>query len=752
MAIGPWGTVDLRLAASGAASSPFWSRPKVLKWITAGLFATTALWPTAALADPITALIGLIGSSLGGVATGLGLTGIGGALAGVGGFSASAFAAGAALGGSAIFGALVNIGLSVGLSLLAEALRPKPQTPDPGQRMVNYRQNIAYMEIVYGRTRKGGPLAFWQSKGGQRFYDVLIAAHEIDAYESLFADDREVTFVSGSSGTIATPPYNLGGGVLGLDPKRGQAGQTVSGYLSTFAPSVTSAHDFAGLAHIAAVCNNVEPEKYTEIYPSGREPAITALVRGKKIFDPRTNTTAWSDNAALVIADWITSEDGLNREVDWDDVAIEADVCDETVLDRNGVAQKRWTLNGMYLLSEARETVRAQLGVACDAFFYERHDGKVGFTVGRFIAPTVTISDRHILVAQYTSGLDGTDNVNAQVVNYMAPARGWLEAPSAAIKASDATGEPYEEDTINVYWINSHNQACRVAKRLLKSRRAEWRAALTVNCQGAKLQEQRFFTLDHDEAGIATVMEVDSLSRNEDGISYTVQCHSVTSADFDFAAVTEEPEPPKRTTISNDNSIPAPGSVTATGVAGGLKVTWAAPARTSLSTVVRVRTVSGPGQWQEVAVRSGQTEITIAGLATVSHHVQAQHVTASGRGSNWAPADGSGNPTLTATPGVPAPLAPEPAVFTVTGGTGNATVNFTTANDPAVAGTIFRRNTSNTETGATLVGTVYSGPNASLSFTDTPLAAGTYYYFARGLNSAGAESTAAAASGAVTVV
>jgi hypothetical protein len=90
-------------------------------------------------------------------------------------------------------------------------------------------------------------------------------------------------------------------------------------------------------------------------------------------------------------------------------------------------------------------------------------------------------------------------------------------------------------------------------------------------------------------------------------------------------------------------------------------------------------------------------------------------------------------------------------VFTVTGGVGDADVDFTTANNPAVAGTVFRRNTSNTETGATLVGTVYSGPNAALSFTDTPLAAGSYWYFARGLNSAGAESTAAAASGSVTV-
>jgi hypothetical protein len=45
-------------------------------------------------------------------------------------------------------------------------------------------------------------------------------------------------------------------------------------------------------------------------YPNGI-PLFTAVVRGKRVFDPRSSTTAWSDNAALCIRDYLTSAYGL---------------------------------------------------------------------------------------------------------------------------------------------------------------------------------------------------------------------------------------------------------------------------------------------------------------------------------------------------------------------------------------------------------------------------------------------------------
>ena len=68
-------------------------------------------------------------------------------------------------------------------------------------------------------------------------------------------------------------------------------------------------------------------------------PEFVARVRGLKVLDPRNATTAWSDNPALCLADFVSSPVyGWGRQVDWDSVEGAADACDEVVA---GEARRR---------------------------------------------------------------------------------------------------------------------------------------------------------------------------------------------------------------------------------------------------------------------------------------------------------------------------------------------------------------------------------------------------------------------------
>ena len=40
-------------------------------------------------------------------------------------------------------------------------------------------------------------------------------------------------------------------------------------------------------------------------------PNISAIVKGRKVYDPRTTSTVWSDNAALCVLDYLLSDFGL---------------------------------------------------------------------------------------------------------------------------------------------------------------------------------------------------------------------------------------------------------------------------------------------------------------------------------------------------------------------------------------------------------------------------------------------------------
>jgi hypothetical protein len=75
----------------------------------------------------------------------------------------------------------------------------------------------------------------------------------------------------------------------------GAPGQTADADMMAALPGVwTSAHVMTGLAYVRITC------KYNSSAFAQGYPQYSAVVRGAKLLDPRTNTTAWSENLALM--------------------------------------------------------------------------------------------------------------------------------------------------------------------------------------------------------------------------------------------------------------------------------------------------------------------------------------------------------------------------------------------------------------------------------------------------------------------
>ena len=87
-----------------------------------------------------------------------------------------------------------------------------------------------------------------------------------------------------------------------ITPHTGADDQTVDTGLSGAVSNWTSNHRLRGTAYLY-----VKLEFDQDAFPSGL-PTITADVKGVKVYDPRTSTTAWSDNPALCIRDYLTNE------------------------------------------------------------------------------------------------------------------------------------------------------------------------------------------------------------------------------------------------------------------------------------------------------------------------------------------------------------------------------------------------------------------------------------------------------------
>lgn len=133
-----------------------------------------------------------------------------------------------------------------------------------------------------------------------------------------------------------------------------------------------------------------------EIFGSTGVPNISALVRGKKVYDPRTATTVWSNNAALCVADYLRSDEGMRAtsgEVPDSEVTAAANICDETVevsLDTDEV-QARYTCDLSITTDRSPRDALAEL-LTCMS-------GRAVWTQGRWLVrpgayrtPTVTIT------------------------------------------------------------------------------------------------------------------------------------------------------------------------------------------------------------------------------------------------------------------------------------------------------------------------------------------------------------------------
>lgn len=109
----------------------------------------------------------------------------------------------------------------------------------------------------------------------------------------------------------------------------GAPGQTADvGLISALPALWTSNHRGDGLCYLV-----IELDYDPSTFPNGI-PNVSAVVRGLKCYDPRTSTTAWTDNPALLMRGYYLHPLGANRsssEIDDTAVIAAANVCDGSV-------------------------------------------------------------------------------------------------------------------------------------------------------------------------------------------------------------------------------------------------------------------------------------------------------------------------------------------------------------------------------------------------------------------------------------
>ena len=464
------------------------------------------------------------------------------------------------------------------------------------------RSPIAARSIIYGRCRVSGTIVYISTTGAKNEYlhlVVALAGHEVEAIDEIYFNDEEVPL----TGNLPTGFYS---GVALINKKRGVPNDTADQDLIDATVNLTdgkwtSDHKLSGIAYLY-----VRLTWDAEKYPSGI-PNISAVVRGKKVLDPRTSTTAYSANAALCLRDYLTTSLGMGMTTaEMDDTAFgaAANICDENVEIKpvttpTPTEENRYEANGVVSTSASPdENIGKLLSAMGGLIAYT--GGKIAPYAAAYRIPTVTFSEKHfvgpISVQTRTSARDRVNSVKGV---YLSEINNWqvTDFPTItdATYVSDDNGSVFFRDVVLPFTTSS---SCAQRLAVIELRRAreeitmsarfrleamQVRAGDTVMITNAKLgwSAKVFEVMEWNFASGGNPPEVfvDMTLRETDSSVYS---WNVTDEIYTAGAL--------NTTLPNPFTIAAPTnlSLTANGttqfvqldgtVIPRIKVAWSAPA------------------------------------------------------------------------------------------------------------------------------------------------------------------------------
>jgi hypothetical protein len=358
---------------------------------------------------------------------------------------AGAAASIAAAGGVAAYATAAAV-MGALTATVSQLLAETPKNFDLGDQLrgqlITTRVPAGDARVVYGETRLGGNIVYIETTGAKNetmYQAMTLAGHEIDSIQTIYVNDEALTLTLSGNSYVTT--YKNNANALSFNWLLGSETQTP---LAFFSGTKAANYPFKGIATLGAKLVFDQ-----DTFPQGI-PNITVKLRGKKVYDPRTTTTAYSNNAALCIRDYLTDTNfGLGAtvsEIDEQSFEDAADICDENVALAAGGTEKRYTINGAFSSAEKPKEVLAKMLTACGGKL-AYVGGKWNLRVAAYRSPTITLTEDDIVgPVTMQASQSRRDIFNAVKGTYSEP--GTLYQPASFPPVTNATYESQDGERI----------------------------------------------------------------------------------------------------------------------------------------------------------------------------------------------------------------------------------------------------------------------------------------------------------------
>lgn len=334
-------------------------------------------------------------------------------------------------------------------------------------------------QIIYGRARVGGLLSFVQTVNNNQdlLLFITVAGHEIAEVEKIYFDDEEIVFGGDGWADYSVRPdgtnNNRWENKVYREVQLGTTGQSALATLVTDSGGTwTSEHKQAGRAGVY-----LRMKWDVTLFPNG-VPDVSFLIKGKPVYDPRTTSTAWSENPALIVGDILMDDDwgygAALAELDDTTWQTAANACEDTITLLDSETEDRYTCNGSFLSDETpQEILEFSLSAMMGDVVKVENVWKI--YAGVYRSPSITLSEDDILGPLTIQTMTSRrDNFNAVRGTFVDPGSNYEEADFSPYindfyKSQDNDERVWED--VQFPLVTSETQAQRMAKLLLERQR-----------------------------------------------------------------------------------------------------------------------------------------------------------------------------------------------------------------------------------------------------------------------------------------
>lgn len=527
---------------------------------------------------------------------------------------------------ASVIGTAVGIGSSFALSAaMGGGGGRAEQAAQDRKHMV--RGTAEPRQVIYGTARVSGSLVYAGSSGPNKAFLHLVlpvATHRCKSIGIVWLNGMAILPSQlDANGNLTDTAHPMHGRVR-IQRVLGNHTAPPADLIAESPDGHTVNHAIFGACYLY-IRLQYDPERMPNI------PNVECLVEGRDdIWDPRSNTTGFSNNWALCILHYLRWEYGLNTPLDLIDQAnfiAQANLSDELVqISAGGEQQIRYLLDGAFKLSEDTlpvDVLQRMLDAGAGRLY--RVAGRFRLYGGAYRAPTGTISASDLTgKVQIVPRHSRSQLFNGVKVTFIDPARDWGAHPGSpvtdpAMVAEDGGFQLWRE--LDLPFVTNRTHAERIARIKLLEHRDGLTVHAPVKFSSIRFCLGQYISFSDPRAGMdGKVFEVMDWKFDPNGMGVILVLEE--RAAFNYAwqwdlAYSGAPAP--NTTLVNPLAVPTPAAPSLAQVltingdgqsVPAIAATWTPPAFPFL-TGMDVEFRRAGGQWQSQFVPAGTNRLEV---------------------------------------------------------------------------------------------------------------------------------------------